>query len=143
MNNKEETMKQKIFILIAFLSLCVCHINAQNKIDKLVDNYSAHTTSKYTSAVERNPKTRAIVKVVKVLELNYCNIQPFVNAFREEAKNGDFSEHKTDKDLTMTLTSRGATKNRIYMLKAKDYYANSGYTSRLSNCCITIIVKFK
>ena len=116
---------------------------AQNKIDNLVDNYSSISTSKYTSAVERNPKTRAVMKVVKVLELSYANIQPFVEAFKAEANHGDFCERKDGDALILTLACRGAKNNRIYMLKADDYYRYGGRHANRTACNITIIVKYK
>ncbi len=131
-------MKQRLIILLVFLLCTKLTTWAQNRIDNLVDRYSAVSTSKYTSAIERNPKTHAVVKVVKVLELSYTNVSKFVEAFRQEAHSGDFSERKNGDNLIMTLTSRGASCNRIYMLKADDYY-----TDHHTHCNITIIVKYK
>ena len=136
-------MKQTILTLLVLLIGFTAPALAQNKIDNLVDHYSAVSTSKYTSAVERNPKTRAVVKVVKILELSYVNIQPFVDAFKAEANRGDFSEHKDGDALIMTLACRGAKSNRIYMLKADDYYRYGGRYNNRTNCNITIIVKYK
>lgn len=135
-------MKTKYIIAIFMLTLFCSVAQAQNRIDALVDRYSSSTSSKFTSAVERNPKTRNIVKVVKVLELNYANILPFVEAFRYESKQGDYSERKDGSTLIMTLTMSGRTQNRIYMLKASDYYSG-GSRNRITDCNITIIVKNK
>ena len=33
---------------------------AQNSIDRMMDNYSSRGTSRFTSAVEREPKTRKV-----------------------------------------------------------------------------------
>jgi len=136
-------MKQMILIMLALLMDFAVPAMAQNKIDALVDNYSAVSTSKFTSAVERNPKTRAVVKVVKVLELSHANVRPFVEAFKAEASRGDFSEHKDGDTLVMTLACRGAKQNRIYMLTAADYYKYEGIRYEHTSCNITIIVKYK
>ena len=41
---------------------------AQNSIDKLVDELSTTGNADFTSIVQRNPKTKAIEKVVKSLK---------------------------------------------------------------------------
>lgn len=140
-------MKHKVMMLLAILFSFTATAMAQNSIDDLVNRYSSYNTSKYTSAVERNPKTRAIVKVVKILEMKYpSNIQKIIESFKDEARHGDFSERKADNDLIMTLTQRGTTQNRIYMLKAENYYRDNGHPypyKYYSNCSVTIIVKYK
>ena len=47
---------------------------AQNSIDRMMDNYSSRGTSRFTSAVEREPKTRKVLKVVNVLELRHDGV---------------------------------------------------------------------
>lgn len=136
-------MKHRILILLMVLMDATASLMAQNRIDKLVDNYSTNTTSKYTSAVERNPKNRAVVKVVKVLEISYADITPFAKAFKQEAESGDFTERKDGNTLIMMLTSRGTTQNRIYMLKADNYYREHGGHNTHAKCNITTIIKYK
>lgn len=116
---------------------------AQNSIDNLVDKYSTTGSSKFTSAVERNPKTRAVVKVVKVLEISgWLDIRPFINAFKNEARTGDFTERHDDDDLVMMLTTKSDSRNRIYMLKAQGGYTGSK-GRRYEYTKITIIVKYR
>lgn len=137
-------MKQRLIISLVMLIGITLSAMSQNKIDNLVNRYSSNTTSKFTSAVERNPKTHAIAKVVKVLELNYTNIQPFIDAFEQEANNNDdFSKRRDDNDLIIVLTSRESLHNRIYMLKAYNYYGANGYRNNRTNSNIIIIVKYK
>ena len=81
-------MKQRILLFMVLLAMVASTAKAQNKIDDLVNHFSSNTTSKYTSAVERNPKTREVVKVVKILEMNYCDATPFVNAFKRDTSSG-------------------------------------------------------
>lgn len=135
-------MKQRILLFIALWTMALSTALAQNKIDDLVDHYSTSTSSKYTSAVERNPQTREVVKVVKVLEMNYCETSRFVHAFKNETNGGELSESRSGNDLVMTLTMQGKKQNRIYMLKADGYYKNNYYRNR-SHCVITVIIKYK
>lgn len=135
-------MKRIIIILLAVV-IHFATAMAQNSIDDLVDKYSAISKSKYTSAVERNPRTRAVVKVVKVLEFEYGSVKPLVDAFRQESRQGNFSERKEGDDLIMTLTTREPARNRIYMLKVDDFYAYSTVRYNHLHCNVTIIVKYK
>lgn len=137
-------MKQRLIISLVMLIGITLSAMGQNKIDNLVNRYSSNTTSKFTSAVERNPKTHAIAKVVKVLELNYTNIQPFIDAFEQEANNNDdFSKRRDDNDLIIVLVSRESLRNSIYMLRAHNYYEANGNCNNHTNSNITIIVKYK
>lgn len=132
-------MKQRFLLFIAFWTMVLSTAMAQNKIDDLVDHYSTSTSSKYTSAVERNPQTREVIKVVKVLEMNYCDINPFVYAFKKDTSSGELSESRSGNDLVLTRTMQGKKQNRIYMLKADGYYKN-----RIRpHCIITVIIKYK
>lgn len=136
-------MKRILFILAVLLTVTPA-TRAQNQIDNLVNTFSAVSSSKYTSAVERNPKTRAIVKVVKMLEMEYANVTPLVNAFRSAASEGNFSERKEGSALTMTLGISTARQNRIYMLRVPEYYdpccRNGAYKTA---CSVTVVVKNK
>lgn len=136
-------MKQRILLFMVLLAMVASTAKAQNKIDDLVNHFSSYTTSKYTSAVERNPKTREVVKVVKILEMNYCDATPFVNAFKRDTSSGELSESRSGNDLVMTRTVQGKKQNRIYMLKADGYYNKYGQTKARSHCMITIIIKYK
>lgn len=136
-------IRTRILLLVVVLAMMTSIASAQSKIDDLVDRYSTSTTSKYTSAVERNPKTREVVKVVKILEMNYCNVATFVNAFKNDDSNSDLSESRSNNDLVMTRTMRVKKQNRIYMLKADGYYNKYGPTKIKSHCTVTIIIKYK
>ena len=136
-------MKSFIFIIMWGLSMVASTAHAQNKIDDLVDRFSAISTSKYTSAVERNPKTREVVRVVKILELNYCDVAPFVNAFKKDTSSDELTETRSGNDLVMTRTMQGKKQNRIYMLKADGYYNKYGTPKGCAHCTITIIIKYK
>ena len=98
--------------------------------------------SKFTSAVERDPKTRKIQRVVKVLELTNADISRFTAAFKHEAATGDFTERRTDDGLTLVLTVRGKGQNRVYMMKCTGPYAYGGKTTRYSFTKVTVIVKY-
>lgn len=136
-------IRTRILLLIVVLAMMTSIASAQSKIDDLVDRYSTSTMSKYTSAVERNPQTREVVKVVKILEMNYCDVATFVNAFKNDDSNSELSESRSGNDLVMTRTVQGKKQNRIYMLKADGYCNKYGLTKARSHCMITIIIKYK
>ena len=109
---------------------------SQNSIDRLVENHSSVGRSKFTSAVERDPKTRKIQRVVKVLELSDADVSRFAAAFRREAATGDLTERRTDDGLTLVLTVRGKGQNRT------GPYAYGRKAMRYSFTKITVIVKY-
>ena len=133
---------RRLLIIFALLAAMVASAFGQNSIDRLVENHSSVGQSKFTSAVERDPKTRKIQRVVKVLELNDADISRFTAAFKREAATGDFTERRTDGGLTLVLTVRGKGQNRVYMMKCDGPYAYNRNTTRYSFTKITVIVKY-
>jgi hypothetical protein len=119
-------------LLIAPLALF-----AQNVIDKAVDEYSSIGKSTFTSAVERDPNTRKVLKVVKVLQPTDITINKLRRAFFEEQKNGQFSLVTNEEEETMTLTMENSKENRVYMMQ----YTHRG--ASFSNGKVTIIIKYK
>ena len=106
--------------LIAFLLCCVaavlpCH--AQNSIDELVENFSTLGSAKFTSVVDRDPKTRRVLKVVKELQLHGVQAGKFKQAFEEESQNGSTTRQQDGDVLTMTVTQESPRQLRIYMLR--------------------------
>ena len=65
---------RRIIITAVILVTSMVNVAAQNRIDEMIENYSSRGTSRFTSAVERDPKTRKVLKVVNVLELNQMGI---------------------------------------------------------------------
>ena len=105
-------------ILILFFTLgTLLAAMAQNSIDRQVERYSAIGQSRFTSAVERDPRTRRVQKVVKVLELYDKGVKALIDAFKAESPNGDFTENRDSKGLTMILTTSRPRQNLVYMLK--------------------------
>ena len=100
-----------------FIAGCAASALGQNSIDRLVEDCSSVGRSKFTSAVERDPKTRKIQKVVKVLELSDADAGSFSAAFKREKGTGDFIEKRTENGITMVLTVRGKGQNRVYALR--------------------------
>ena len=62
MNNNYTIMKRYIILWLISLTAVVC-VSAQNRIDRFVDNESTIGQSKFTSVVERDPKTHEVVRV--------------------------------------------------------------------------------
>jgi hypothetical protein len=113
-------------------------LSAQNAIDKAVDEYSSIGNSKFTSAVERDPQTRKVLKVVKVLQPTNITINKLRRAFLEEQKNGQFSlVTNEEEEETMTLTIEDSKENRVYMMQ----YMHRG--ASFTNGKVTIIIKYK
>ncbi|MBP5388194.1 MAG: DUF5024 domain-containing protein [Prevotella sp.] len=109
---------------------------AQNSIDEQVDNISTLGSSKFTSVVDRDPKTRQINKVVKVLQVPGIQVGKLRNAFLKEKDSGNFSHTKDSREETMTLTVESPKRIRIYMLRM-EMLGQHAYSSGK----VTVIVK--
>lgn len=129
-------------ITALLLALAVAQAAAQNSIDRMMDNYSSRGSSRYTSAVERDPATRRVRKVVNVLELRDIGIDKFIDAFRREAATGNFTEKRAEGSLTLMLTVRGARQNRIYMLRCTGPYAWRRSETLYNSAKVMVIVKY-
>ena len=132
----------KTIITALLLTVAVAQAAAQNGIDRMMENYSSRGMSRYTSAVERDPATRKVQKVVNVLELQYTGIDEFITAFRREAATGNFTEKRTEDGLTLMLTVRGKRQNRIYMLRGTGGYRHGKRDTRYQYAKVTVIVKY-
>jgi len=110
-------MRLKTFICTLVMLFATLTLSAQNAIDKAVDEYSSIGKSTFTSAVERDPKTRKVLKVVKVLQPTDLTINKLRRAFLDEQENGQFSIMTNDEEETMTLTIENEKENRVYMMQ--------------------------
>ena len=134
-------MKSRIIkILISFcVSLFIgVSAQAQNSIDELVENISTLGSSKFTSVVDRDPKTRQVNKVVKVLEVPGVQASKLRKAFLNEKDSGSFSHSRDGHEETMTLTTESHDKVRIYMLRS-EILSSHVYGSAK----VTVIAKYK
>lgn len=136
-------MIPRIIITALLLTSLITAAVAQNSIDGLIDNYSSVGMSKFTSAVERDPRTHKVLKVVKVLQLEQIGIKDFIKAFKGEAKTGDFSEKYDDDGCTLMLTTQNAKQNRIYMLRCSEPYIPGRRNTNYGYAKITLIIKYK
>ena len=128
----------KSLVLLLLLSFGgTMSAGAQNSIDKMVENYSTVGSSKFTSVVERDPETRQVQKVVKVLQVPGHQAAQFRNAFISEKETGTFTQQQQGDEQTLTLTCETPQQARIYMLRlsGRHTYYHSGK--------VTIIVKMK
>ena len=133
-------MKSEFFaklLAIGLFLLIGATASAQNRIDELVENHSSTGFSTFTSVVDRDPETRRINKVVKVLQIPGYQANAFRQAFLKEKDTGNFGHKKDGQDETMTLTVETKNRVRIYMLQMK---MAGGITC--SSAKVTIIVKF-
>lgn len=123
-------MRQIVMFLLAVLFSL--HAGAQNAVDRMVEEFSSVGQARFTSAIERNPQTREVVKVVKTLRLESPGDRKLRNGFLQEAKNHD-SNTTVANGRNTVIFSEGTHKSaRVYMLKYNDDYAE-----------VTIIVNFK
>ena len=104
-------------MLVLLCSFVASTAGAQNRIDELVDNFSTVGSAKFTSVVDRDPKTRRIQKVVKKLEIRGPQAGKFRDAFRRESTTGSFTQQQDGDTETLTLTCESPRKLRIYMLQ--------------------------
>ena len=130
-------MRLKILICTLALLIAPLALFAQNTIDKAVDEYSSIGKSTFTSAVERDPQTRKVLKVVKVLQPTDITINKLRKAFLNEQENGQFSIMSNEQEETMTLTVENPKENRVYMMQ----YTNRG--ASFTNGKVTIIIRYK
>lgn len=125
-----------ISVLVLLMVVLPLSVSAQNSIDKLVDHYSTLGSSTFTSVVERDPDTKQIQKVVKVLEMPDLLIGRFRKAFLGEKNSGTFAQQQKNDEQTMTLTTETSRQVRIYMLRFRGHRTyHSGK--------VTIIVRMK
>ena len=108
---------------------------AQNKIDKQMEQISTVGSATFTSAVERDPVTRQVLKVVKVLKIKGNAADKLYKAFMDERDSGSFTEQKTEQERTLTLTCETEAQVRIYMLRL------TGHSYYDAQC--TVIIKNK
>jgi len=130
-------MRLKTLICTLALLIAPLALSAQNAIDKAVDEYSSIGKSSFTSAVERDPNTRKVLKVVKVLQPTDITINRLRRAFLNEQKNGQFSLVTNEEEETITLTVESSKENRVYMMQ----YIKRG--ASFTNGKVTIIIKYK
>lgn len=131
-------------IIIAFMLMgtALCAV-AQNSIDDLVERYSARGQTKFTSAVDRDPKTRKVRKVVKVLEIYDSGTSKFVEAFRKESLSGPNTTTYIGDTFSKMFTTSNSRQNRIYKLECKDPYQPGRQNTQYGYAKITVIVKYK
>lgn len=128
-------MRRWVILTLVFFCM-VINANAQNKIDEIVEDFSVPGTSTFSSVVERNPKTRKVVKVVKVLQLaNISGFPAIKDAFDEEGKNGNLLTQTDRETTTVTITQENKSEIRIYSFSYE--------TRTKRNGVVTIIIKYK
>ena len=121
-------------LLLSFL--CSTMAMGQNKIDKMVEKFSTVGSATFTSVVERNPDTRQVQKVVKVLKVRGDHANSLKQAFEEEKDKGTFSEKKEAGEHTLSLSCESDRQVRLYLLQL------TGHSSYHDAQC-TIIIKMK
>lgn len=132
--------------ILAIMTLAVgfaLSVSAQCSIDKIVEDYSAVGRSKFTSAVERDPKTRKVVKVVKVLELNDYNGKQLIAAFEQEAKRYNSALKTEGGKRSGMFHIETDRQHRIYTLLCEAPYSINSRRTTYEHISVTIIIKYK
>lgn len=132
-------MKRYILLWLISLTAAVSS-SAQNRIDRFVDNESTIGRSKFTSVVERAPKTHEVVRVVKVRELTRgIDINACQGIFEAESKTGRFSHNIDANDQhTLLLAVEGDRQDRIYMLQYTGKQPLQGKDGK-----VTVVIRMK
>ena len=106
-------MKKLLFTLLFMIGFSLAG-QSQNSIDRLVEKHSTTGESVFTSAIEREPASQKVIKVVKS---KHMNASPFIAAFENESRHANSKlTHSKDK-TTLVLTTESKDNVRIYMLK--------------------------
>lgn len=114
-------MKTKRCITIIFALILAMSLWGQNSIDRMVEDFSTTGSSSFTSAVQRNPKTRAVENVVKKLETNRrSNVEEIISTFKQEIKKHSYTTEKKGGIVSIVFTVESVKDNRLYMLRYAD-----------------------
>ncbi len=126
----------KHYILLLSALLCLSHPSlAQNKIDQLVEKFSTIGHGTFTSAVERDPKTRKVKRVVKVLETRGDVISSLKSAFEKLRNESGYERTVTSDNTSISFWTESERQHRIYFLNSTGRYYPSGK--------VTIIIIYK
>lgn len=134
--------RRLLFILVMTVCTVLCAYG-QNSIDGMMEHFSSSYGCKFTSAVERDPATRKVQKVVKVLELYDTGIRKFVDAFRNEGRAENFTEKYDKTGCNMMFTTQNGRQSRIYMLRCSNPYNPDSRNTGYGYAKVTIIIKNK
>lgn len=108
---------------------------SQNSIDRLMEQHSAIGEITFTSAVERDPSTRQVIKVVKVLKDAHGSAHAFQQAFKQELRKQQNSRIELSaEENSYMLYTENEKETRIYRLKSNTRYGR-GYE-------VTVIIKY-
>lgn len=104
-----------LLVLVIYAGLTV---GAQNSIDRYVDKLSGRGVVSVTSIVERDPKTRRVVKVIKTVKVIDRSAIEAWDLFDKEADSGTVIESRQDGQYTRILAVQDGKTSRIYKIKA-------------------------
>ncbi len=124
-------MKNRLFVFISLLLCNSAAMTAQNKIDALVETCSSTGNTSFTSVVERDPATRKVKKVVKMLSITNNDVPKFRSAFESESGTGQYIVNSNNDSNSYMLITGNRHKTRIYMLEYR----------RNRDGSVTIIIK--
>lgn len=80
---------KKLLLTLLFMTGFSLAGQAQNSIDRLVEKHSTTGESVFASAIEREPASQKVIKVVKMLKSKHMNASPFIAAFENESRHAN------------------------------------------------------
>lgn len=114
-------MKQMVIIIMT--AMFSMNAMAQNAVDRMVEEFSSVGQARFTSAIERNPQTREVVKVVKTLRVGSPNDRTLRRGFLNESKHHDSTTSVNNGHKSVIFSEETNDAARVYMLKYDDDYA--------------------
>lgn len=125
-----QNMHRIVFCLLGLL--IVTAVKAQDQIDRLVENYSNAGSSTYIAAVDRDPNTGRVRKVVRTLSVHGSGYYSLRDAFRA-VKKVDNYHHTIDSARIerFVFTVKKPKMTRVYTFKGQP-----------TTCDVTIIVRY-
>lgn len=94
---------------------------AQKNIDKVVADMEKHADTRVTSIKKRDPETRKVVKVTKILRLTDVQIaKRAMEAFEKDEEDALTSIKEKRTRVEYTLTYQNKTEKRTYMLNIRE-----------------------
>lgn len=94
---------------------------AQNAIDNVMKEFSSIGNATFTTAVQRNPHTRKVEKVVKCLTIEGDNGKKIIDVFKSEAAKHNTTQKISGGNTSMLFTTKNKASSRIYMISYENY----------------------
>lgn len=112
-------ISKRCISLIITLMTAVC-LWGQNSIDRLVEDYSTSGNSTFTSVVQRDPKTKRVIKMVKNLKTGMPNAGKLIHVFQQEIKTRSYLSERKQGWRSYTFDEENERSTRLYTIRYDD-----------------------